>query len=93
MAVQRFRITPEHGDPYEVDAGTRDLLVWEKTNKAGRTQVDLAKGASIADLYGIAFQAAKRLELSDLTRAQFEETCEVEVVGEQDEPDPTRAAR
>lgn len=90
--MQRFKVTPEGGESYELVTGSRDVLVWEKTNRVGRTAVNLADGAALMDQYAIAYIGAKRQGLFTGTREEFETTCELEALSEDEEPDPTPPA-
>lgn len=84
-----FKITPEHGDSFEVTATSRDVLVWEKTTK-GRTMKSLRDDLAINDLYKIAHLASKRQQLFTGTLQEFEETCDLDFE-EEEEPDPTQS--
>lgn len=90
--MQRFKVSPDGGEPYELVTGSRDVLVWEKTNRTGRTAVSLTEGASLMDQYAIAYLGAKRQGLFTGTREEFDSTCELEALGEEEEPDPTPPA-
>lgn len=85
-----FKIQPDGGDEFTVTAGSRDVLVWEKTTK-GASFGSIADGLKLADLYKIAHIAAKRHGLFNGTLAEFEASCELDMVA-QEEPDPTRPA-
>lgn len=85
-----FKVTPDDGPEFEVTAGSRDVLVWEKTNK-GKSFSGLADGLQMADLYKLAFIASKRQGLFEGVSKEFEESCEI-VFAEDDVPDPTRPA-
>ena len=85
-----FKLTPEGGDTFEVTAGSRDVLQWEKTTK-GASFGSIANGLKITDLYKIAWIAAKRQDHFTGTLAEFEASVELEF-DEQDEPDPTQPA-
>lgn len=92
--MQKFKVTPDEGAEYEVQADSRDVLVWEKTNREGRTVANWGAeggGAALGDLYAIAHAASKRQGLTELTRDQFEKTCVILVLQEGD-PDPTPPA-
>lgn len=85
-----FTVKPDGGDPFEVTAGTRDVLKWERTTK-GASLGQLKEGVTLGALYRIAHIAAVRQRLFAGTLVEFEETCELEF-DEDDEPDPTRPA-
>lgn len=84
-----FTVKPDEGTEYKLVAGSRDVAIWERATK-GRTLADLQR-PSMCDFYGIAHVAAKRQGLTDLTKAQFEESCDLDMGDEDDEaePDPT----
>lgn len=85
-----FTVTPDGGEKFEVTAGTRDVLRWEKTTK-GASLAQLKEGVTLGALYRIAHIAAVRQQLFTGSLAEFEESCELEFE-EEDEPDPTKPA-
>lgn len=85
-----FTVKPDGGAQFEVTAGTRDVLRWEKTTR-GASLAQLKDGVSFGALYKIAHIAAVRQQLFTGPLADFEDTCELEFE-EEDEPDPTRPA-
>lgn len=91
---QEFKIThSEPGStPITVVADSRDALAWERTNRRGRTVVDLASGASIEDQYDLAFHAAWRTGAVDVARKVFDAEYMVEAVADQEDEDPTKPA-
>lgn len=84
----RFEVTPDGGEPYELEAGPRDILAWEKTGK-GRSFGALAERQTFADFYALAHITAKRLGRFDGTLAEFEASCDVVPRAGSAEPDPT----
>lgn len=89
-----FKLTPDGGDEFEVVAGTRDVLVWEKTGK-GRSLQGFTDNLHMTDLYEMAYIAAKRQGLWDGNRADFEASMELDFEEEKEkseEADPTSAA-
>jgi hypothetical protein len=86
-----FTITPDSGEPFQVTAGSRDVLTWERTTK-GASLATLASGMKIGDMYRIAHIASRRLGLFNGDLATFEESCEITEADETDEPDPTHPA-
>jgi hypothetical protein len=93
--MMTFKVIPDGGEPYQVTAHSRDVLVWEKSGK-GRTFSQLADHLSMTDMYGLAYTAARRQGMSTGTLQDFEQSVDmmpVDVDGEDDEdPDPTPAA-
>ena len=85
-----FTVTPDDGDPFEVTAGSRDTLVWERTTR-GASLAQLSEGLKIADMYRIAHIASRRLGLFSGDLKSFEETCEIES-RDTPEVDPTQPA-
>jgi len=87
MSMITMTVQPDDGDPFEVKAGTRDIYVWEKTNR-GKTFAELMKNMAIVDLYEIAHIAARRQGLYQGTLRDLVETCEIETeLDEEDEDD------
>lgn len=86
---QNFKITKEGEHPIVITADTRDGLVFERSNRRGRTAVDLGSGATIEDQYDLAYIAARRTGALDVPRKEFDADYLVEAVGEQEEVDPT----
>jgi len=76
----KFRMTarPDSGEPFEITAGPRDQLAWERA-APGRAYSALLSGHSMTDLYSLAHAAAKRQGLYAGSLAQFEEAVELEV--------------
>ncbi len=85
-----FKVTPDGGEQFELTAGSRDVLQWEKTTK-GASFGSIAEGLRITDLYKIAWISAKRQNLFDGTLAEFEGGVGLEFE-ENEEPDPTQPA-
>jgi hypothetical protein len=90
--VFTFKVVPDNGDPYEVTAGSRDVLTWEKSGK-GRNVSKFRESMEMADLYRLAHIASRRLGLYAGDLREFEESVEIDLSEEDQEPDPTRPAR
>jgi hypothetical protein len=71
-------IKPDGGEPFEVEATTRDVLVWEKTGQ-NRSMSTLVNDMHIADVYQVAHIAARRLQLFTGSLKDFEETCDLDI--------------
>ena len=84
-----FTVRPDSGEPFAVVATSRDVVAWEKSSR-GRTFADLQR-PQMADFYALAHLAAKRLGLTDLNRADFESSCDIDIE-DMAEPDPTPPA-
>lgn len=79
-------LRPDHGDPIEVTAGTRDVYMWEKTTK-GKTFSQFQESPSIADFYEITWHAVRRQGLFTGSFNEFVAAYELEAEGE-DEGQP-----
>jgi hypothetical protein len=92
--VITLQVTPDDAEPYTVTATSRDVLMWEKTTKGDKSFVDLVQSPNLVDLYKVAHLASHRQGLFTGPYADFEATCEVTGVDdeEDEEPDPTRSA-
>lgn len=77
MALYTWRVTPDEGEPYIVNAGTRDVLAWEKF-KPGNSAQRLQENFHVGDAYWLAHHAAKRQGLFSGTRQEFEASVELE---------------
>lgn len=86
----KFTVKPDDGDPYTATATSRDVVSWEKTTK-NRSLADLSE-PKMADLYGLAHVAVRRLGLFDGDRQEFERSVDLEFQADE-EPDPTRRVR
>lgn len=86
----RFTIRPDDGDPWEVEATTRDVARWERTDKTASLH-RLENEYRATDLYSIAYYAALRQGLFEGKLSDFQSSCDIEMTGE-DEADPTRPA-
>lgn len=86
-----FKVRPDDGQEFQVTATSRDVVMWERTTPGGRCFADL-KSAAMSDFYGIAFVAAKRQGLFAGDRRAFEDGVDMDIVEEDEEPDPTRPA-
>lgn len=90
MAMFNLRLTPDDGETFDVEAGMRDVVMWEKTHR-GRSLAALAgEGLSATMIYELAYSACRRQQLlpRDLPESLFVERYEIEV-----EEDDERAAR
>ncbi|EHR62631.1 hypothetical protein [Saccharomonospora cyanea] len=86
-----FTITvkPDGVEAFTVEATSRDVLNWERTNK-GVNLKKLEQAPSMVDFYKIAHFAVQRTGQWAGSVDEFMATCEIEV--EDDEADPTNAA-
>ncbi|GHG97574.1 hypothetical protein ACFORH_42980 [Amycolatopsis roodepoortensis] len=88
----KFTLTPEDGAPFEVDADSRDVLQWEKRNK-GATLKRLLEELAMADLYKVAYIAAKRQNKFDGTPDEFEASVVLDFDVEEGYDDPSQRGR
>lgn len=91
-------VKPDDDDEYEVTAGARDVLVWERATKGSFSK--LMDDLHMVDLYKLAHIASVRQGLYEGKLADFETGCELDILDEdgdvdveQDDVDPTPPAR
>jgi hypothetical protein len=79
-----FRLTPDHGEPLELESDSRDVANWERTHHGatmGQLGADEGRNLSFVALYSIAFFAAKRQGLiGSASAAEFERTYALELI-------------
>jgi hypothetical protein len=85
--VIAFTVAPENGEPYELTATSRDVLMWEKTTH-GWTFLKLMEEMPMVQLYKLAHLAARRQQMFTGPLEEFEKTCELKF--ERTEADPTQ---
>ncbi len=91
-AIWTFEVFPDDGEPYEVDASSRDVMAWEKSSR--KTLKYLYEHMPITEMNRVAYLAAKRQGLFDGTEADFFEACDIQISkDDEDAPDPTRRGR
>lgn len=83
-----FTIRPDGGKPYPLTATSRDVFVYEKTNK-GKSFASIMNDLHMSDMYGLAHLAARRQQLFAGTLAEFAESCDLDMEDD-DEADPTQ---
>lgn len=89
MSLISAKVTPDDGEPYVAAAGSRDVLVWEKTLRGNMSR--LADNTTMTDVYAVIYVAARRLGKFAGTLPDFEDTNELEVMSG-DDVDPTQPA-
>jgi hypothetical protein len=77
MAMFVWRVIPDDGEPYVVEAGTRDVLAWEK-ERTGRSAQQLQDNFHVSNAYWLAHRAATRKGLFSGSRQQFEDSVDLE---------------
>lgn len=83
-----FTVKPDGAEDFEVKAGTRDVLMWEKTSK-GRSFSHLMNDLKMQDMYKLAHIAASRQGKYAGTLSDFESQCELKFE-ETEEVNPTQ---
>ena len=79
MAMFIWRVTPDEGEPYVVQAGTRDVLAWEREpGHSGRSAQQLQDDFRVANAYWLAHRAAVRAGKFTGSRKEFEESVDLE---------------
>lgn len=98
MAMFTWRVIPDEGEPYIVEAGTRDVLAWEK-ERPGRSAQQLQDDFHVQNAYWLAHRAATRKGLFTGSRQEFEASVDLEsgslvevADSDEDGADPTRPA-
>ena len=98
MAMFSWRVVPDDGEPYVVEAGTRDVLAWEKA-KSGRSAQQLQDNFQVANAYWLAHRAATRAGMFAGNLKDFEESVDLETAvlvpvesDDEDGTDPTHPA-
>jgi hypothetical protein len=91
--VFTFTVRPETGEPFEIKATTRDVLVWEEAGR-DRSMAGLVSDMHMKDLYWIAHCAARRQALFNGPLDEFKKTMDLDIskVLEMETPDPTQQA-
>lgn len=91
-----FTITPDDGEPYTIEATSRDVLKWEKSTK-GASMHTFRDNLMMAHMYKLAWVTATRLGRTTASLAEWETLVDVDVEDESEdgagELDPTRTGR
>lgn len=84
-----FTVIPDNGDEFKIEAGMRDLRMWEKTHK-GRGMGSLGDKSTLTAtiMFEIAYAACKRQGKipAGLTGDEFAEQYEIDIEDD-DEPE------
>lgn len=86
----KFLVSPDEGEAYELQSDSRDVQVWEKTNR-GASLGALQRDLKMTDLYKIAHLAAQRNNLDVGKLDEFVTAHAIDIL-EDDGVDPTRQA-
>lgn len=81
-----FVVKPDVGEPYKLEATSRDVFLWEKTTKSNMAQ--LQNGMSMMAMYTIAHFAAKRHHMFTGTLNEFVDSNDLDFEAAPD-ADPT----
>lgn len=93
-----FTVKPDGGEPFEVEATSRDIVRWEGMNRKNSVG-SLTEDMRMTDLTDLAWVAADRRGLTDLDVREFRAGVDIDFEktdaddDEDDEAGPTRAAR
>lgn len=89
--MMRFKVSPDGGDSYELEATSRDVYVWEKTGRSRKMgQLGSLGEISMVALYELAHLAAKRQQLFIGSLEDFTSSVDLELLAEE-AADPTNA--
>lgn len=74
-------VTPDDGEPIELEAGMRDVRMWEKTHRGRALATHLGENMKAEYLFELAYSACRRQQLipPELTEEQFVETYEIDL--------------
>ena len=84
-------VVPDNGTAHSLKVTTRDILKWER--ETGKSFKDLENGASLADLYQLAWAAALRTGFYVGTLDQFEATHDIDFEAVVEEAPLARSGR
>lgn len=77
------RITPDEGDPYDLNISSRVIMAWERANKDVSFQQFMER-MNFTHLYDLAHRAAFRAKKFTGTLQEFEETVDIDILKEGD---------
>lgn len=61
MSLIIFTVTPDDGEPFEVEAGSRDIARWESSGR-NRTLSSWQQNPNMTEMYRVCWIAMERLE-------------------------------
>lgn len=81
MSMFDMIVTPDDGEPIEIEANMRDVRMWEKTHRGRALASHLGENMKAEYLFELAFSACRRQRLipAELTEESFIETHEIEL--------------
>jgi len=81
LVFVRLEVVPDgDSEPWRLEAGSRDVLYWERTVKGA--SVSALDDPKMGDLYSLAYALARRDGHFDGSLAEFEERHELDLVPE-----------
>jgi hypothetical protein len=83
-----FMVTPDGGEPYQLEVTSRDIVFWEKIDRT-HTVTRLDNDPRMTDIYSVTHVAAKRQGLFQGLLAEWETSVDLDTVPEDKPPDPT----
>lgn len=86
--MMRMRVSPDGGEPYELEAASRDVVAWEKAGR-DRAFSNFAEKLRMSDVYALAHVTARRMGRYDGSLEAFEATCDIDLLDDDEAPDPT----
>lgn len=86
----RFKVFQDGHPPVEVRATSRDVAMWERTNKGASLHL-LQSELKMSDLYKVAYNACQREGVFAGSLKEFENDVDLDVLDDED-VDPTRSA-
>lgn len=84
-----FRVTPDSGQPYDLEVTSRDIVFWEKIDRA-HTVTRLENDPRMSDIYSVTHVAAKRKGLFSGLLAEWETSVDLAPAEEPPNSDPTQ---
>ncbi|TDD98897.1 hypothetical protein [Jiangella asiatica] len=85
-----FTVKPDHGEPFDITAASRDVFLWEKAYR-GAAFSNLRGGGTMTELYQLAHTACRRQGMFAGSLDEFADTHDLAFEEDQDdEPDPTQ---
>lgn len=85
-----IRVTPDAGEPYEVTAGSRQVMLWEQTGR-NNTLARLNENPRMEDFYFIGHLSAVKAGKFTGSLDEFKNSVDLEMIPPHvDAEDPTR---
>lgn len=87
-----FRVKPDSGEAYNLTVTSRDVVMWEKTDRSNRIS-RLENDPTITDLYSVTHIAARRQGMFHGSLAEWETSVDLDPITEENAQDPTQPGR